>query len=157
MRKQTISATIAGESVEGRPWLDLTEKAEVELTSEDAEHRIENALSSGAIGGWKAAGPGKQMIRLLFKRAQDIRRIRLEFIENEIERSQEFALYYAEENDATLREVRRQQWTFSPQGSVRETEDYTVDLNRVAVLQLTIDPDRGKDRTAATLNKWSVA
>jgi hypothetical protein len=133
------------------------EEAEVQLTSEDVEHSIENALSLTGSGGWRAAGPGRQIIRLLFKKAQEIRRIRLEFIEHEMERNQEFALHYGEANDAVLREILRQQWTFSPQGSVMEVEDYTVDLRRVAVLQLTIDPDRGENRATATLNRWSVA
>lgn len=157
MRKQIINATIAGESAEACPWLDLTEEAELQLTSEQTEHSIEKALSLTGAGGWRAAGPGRQIIRLLFKKAQEIRRIRLEFIENEVERNQEFALHYAEANDTALREILRQQWTFSPHGSVMEIEDYTVDLHHVAVLQLTIDPDRSQNRAAATLNRLSLA
>ena len=40
--------------------------AEVEITSEDADHPIESALLPGRASGWRAAGPGKQTIRLLF-------------------------------------------------------------------------------------------
>lgn len=157
MRKQIIETSIGGQPTEAYPWLDLTELADLQLTSEDVEHTIENALSLTAAGGWRAAAPGTQIIRMLFKKPQEIRRIRLEFIENEIERNQEFALHYAEANDTASREILRQQWTFSPQGSVVEIEDYTVDLHRVALLQLTIDPDRGQNRAAATLTRWSVA
>ena len=37
------------------------------------------------------------------------------------------------------------QWTFSPHGSTEEIEDYTVDLQRVTMLELRIDPDRSHD------------
>jgi hypothetical protein len=157
MHKQIIETGIAASGIDDRPWLDLAEAAEVHLTSENAQHPIENALSLDRPEGWRAAGPGKQIIRLLFKQPQEIRHIRLEFIESEIERSQEFALHYAEENNPALRELRRQQWTFSPQGSVSEIEEYAVHLPRVTLLQLTIDPDRGQDQAIATLRRWSVA
>jgi hypothetical protein len=42
-----------------------------------------------------------------------------------------------------LREVNRQQWTFSPQGSTEEVEDYRVTLDDVVVLELAIIPDTG--------------
>jgi hypothetical protein len=48
-------------------WLKLDELAEVEISSEDARHPIESALLAGAGSGWRAAVPGKQTIRLLFK------------------------------------------------------------------------------------------
>ena len=44
--------------------LDL---AQVEITS-DPTHPIEAALLADRTGGWRAAGPGEQTIRLLFTR-----------------------------------------------------------------------------------------
>ena len=44
-----------------------------------------------------------------------------------------------------LREVVRQQFTFSPGGSTEETEDFTVSLDGVTVMELKIDPDRSHD------------
>ncbi len=157
MRKRIIDATTPASAVaEKQSWIDLSAEAQVELSSEDPEHGIEKALVLSGVGGWKAAVPGRQTIRLTFDKPRDVHRIRLEFAEREIERSQEFALHVAG-RDGELRELRRQQWTFSPQGSVDEVEEYAVDLHNVSGLQLTIDPDRGRDRVPATLERWLVA
>ncbi len=46
---------------------------------------------------------------------------------------------------AELKEVVRQQWSFSPQGSTEEIEDYTVNLSGITTLEVRIDPDRSLD------------
>jgi hypothetical protein len=55
-----------------------------------------------------------------------------------------------------LKEVVRQQWNFSPDGSTIESEDYVVDLKAVSILELTIDPDRGAGEALATLADWRL-
>lgn len=57
----------------------------------------------------------------------------------------------------TNREIVRQQWTFSPNGSTFETEDYSVDLNSVTKLEIIVDPDPGRGQSRATLNALRVA
>ena len=156
MRKSIVSQPKApGSSTSTGPWLDLAEIASVEITSEDAQHPIENALQERA-GGWRAAGPGPQVIRLTFDQPQSIHRIRLEFREERKERSQEFAVF-ASSAKYQRREVVRQQWGFSPGGSTVEVEDYTVDLPAVSVLELEIDPGRHDKEAIATLESISVA
>ena len=54
------------------------------------------------------------------------------------------------------REIARQQWNFSPEGSVTEIEEYAVDLNGVSVLELAIRPDLGRGEAAATLASWRM-
>jgi hypothetical protein len=49
------------------------------------------------------------------------------------------------------REVIRQQWTFSPQGSTEEVEDYRVTLDDVVVLELAIVPDINNGGAHASL------
>jgi hypothetical protein len=61
--------------------LDLETLALVEVTSEDAEHPIESALVGGGGSGWLAAGPGEQVVRLLFDEPQSPKRVRLLFEE----------------------------------------------------------------------------
>ena len=156
MRKSIVSQPKApGSSTSTGPWLDLAEIASVEITSEDAQHPIENALQERA-GGWRAADPGPQVIRLTFDQPQSIHRIRLEFREERKERSQEFAVF-ASSAKYQRREVVRQQWGFSPGGSTVEVEDYTVDLPAVSVLELEIDPGRYDKEAIATLESISVA
>jgi hypothetical protein len=40
-----------------------------------------------------------------------------------------------------FREIVRQQWSFYPQGSTTEIEDYQVNLDSVSVLELALKPD----------------
>jgi hypothetical protein len=135
-------------------WLDLQQIASAEISSEDPGHPFENALRGG--GGWRAADPGPQVIRLNFDEPQAIRRIRLEFREPHRERAQEFAVF-ATSAAHPRREIVRQQWTFSPGGSAVEVEDYSLDLSGVLSLELEIDPGRHDKSAVATLESISVA
>ena len=143
MRKSIVSPTAAATTpIEGN-WRDLERIARVEITSEDAAFPIEHALGKAATTGWRAASTGPQVIRLHFDEPQSFRRILLHFEERGAERAQEFALFVGSGQE--LREVVRQQWNFSPNGTTEELEDYTVDLNGVTTLELRIDPDRSHD------------
>lgn len=143
MRKSIVSPTaVAAAPIEGN-WRDLERIARVEITSEDAAFPIEHALGKVDTTGWRAASTGPQVIRLHFDEPQSFRRIVLHFVERGAERAQEFALFAG--NGQELREVVRQQWNFSPNGTTEEMEDYTVDLNGVTTLELRIDPDRSHD------------
>ncbi len=150
MRKRIIS-TESGAAAEARgDWLPLEEIATVEVTSEDGEHPIEHALAGGGGEGWRAAAPGEQTVRLVFDRPQHLRRVRLLFVEQERERTQEFVLRWSPDGGRTFRDIVRQQWNFSPHGSTRETEDYRAELDGVTHLELSITPDRsGGDARAA--------
>ena len=81
MRKQIIEHPQSDASLHSDEWLQLEDLAEVEVTSEDAAHPIESALLPNRGTGWRAAAPGKQIIRLIFTRPQQLRRIQLSFLE----------------------------------------------------------------------------
>ena len=49
-----------------------------------------------------------------------------------------------------------QQWSFSPQGSTGEIEDYQVDLDNVRALELELKPDLTPGKAVATLAKWRM-
>jgi hypothetical protein len=61
----------------------------------------------------------------------------LVFEETEKSRTQEFVLQWSPDIQYSSREIVRQQWNFSPPDSVREKEDYAVELSEVKVLELT--------------------
>ncbi|RZU39735.1 hypothetical protein BDD14_1128 [Edaphobacter modestus] len=140
-------------------WLDLERIASVEISSEDPNFPIEHALGKASTRGWRAAAPGPQKIRLLFDAPQTIRRIQLHFVDRVSERSQEFWLLALVGDE--LRDVVRQQWNFSPNGTTEELEDYKVELNGVTALELRIDPDRSHDpkqsQHVATLERLRLA
>jgi hypothetical protein len=145
MRKRIVSSATAQE--QERRWLDLEHAATVEVTSEDKDFPIESSLSLESGQGWRAAAPGTQTIRLLFNEPQDIQCISLVFEEDKVERTQEFAL----RSGGPLRELIRQQWNFSAPSSIRETEEYRVQLSDVTILELTIVPDISGGTACASL------
>jgi hypothetical protein len=105
--------------------------------------------------GWRASEPGPHTIRVRFDRPTSIRRIHLEFSESRVERLQEFTL--AVVAAGRRRHIVRQQWTFSPEGSTQEVEDYTVNLPAVTALELHINPDRYNDQAFASLQALAIA
>ncbi len=145
-----------GRSLSDR-WLDLERLAHVEVTSEEPANPIEAALLPGGEGSWQAAQPGVQTIRLIFDRPQRLRRIELLFVETEMARTQQFVLRWSPDSGGSFREIVRQQWNFTPTGSVRQLEDYEVDLADVTVLELAIVPDQGGGAARASLRRWRVA
>ena len=122
-------------------WLNIEGLAAVEITSEDPAHPIESALLPSRAPGWRAEGPGKQTIRLLFAHPQRLRRIWLSFVEPVTERTQEYVLQWSSDDGQSFREIVRQQWNFSPRGATSETEDHHVELSAVTILELSITPD----------------
>ena len=157
MRKRTISPVQQPVVSSEQEWLNVEDLAEVEITSEDAAHPIESALLPGLASGWRAAGPGNQTIRLLFAKPQQLRRIRLNFLETSTERTQEHVLRWSPDGGHSFREIVRQQWNFSPQGATCETEDYHVDLPAVSVLELSIIPDISGKNAIASLAELRLA
>jgi hypothetical protein len=138
-------------------WLDIEPLAEVEITSEDPAHPIEAALLLGDGGGWRAAGPGPQTIRLVFDPPQSLHRIRLEFSEGTAERTQEYVLRWSADGGKEFTDIVRQQWNFSPGGATRQVEDRRVDLPGLTVLQLEITPDIGGGNAPASLDHLRLA
>ena len=128
-----------------------------EITSENSSYPIEGALLPNSSKGWKAGKPGKQTIRLLFNQPQIISRIQLGFVETEVERTQEYVLRCSYDKGLSYREIVRQQWNFSPEGSVAEQEDHMVALEGVTVLELIITPDINNQAALATLEKLCIA
>ena len=157
MRKRIITPVQQETASPDLAWLNMEKLAEVESTSEDAAHPIESALLPVRTSGWRAAGPGKQTIRLLFDYPQRLQRIWLNFVETRTERTQEYVLRWSPDGGQSFREIVRQQWNFSPQGATSETEDLHVDLPAVTVLELSIIPDISGGNAFASLAQLRLA
>jgi hypothetical protein len=119
-------------------WLDVERLAEIEVTSEDALHPIESALRLGAG-------------------SHRLQRIRLVFEDHEVARTQEFILRWSGDNGRTYRDIVRQHYTFSPPETVREMEDYTIQLQGVTTLAVRITPNIGDGTMRASLAPWTLA
>lgn len=138
-------------------WLDVSQIATVEVSSEHPLFPVESIFQERANIGWRADQEGEQLLRLILDEPVRLHRIQLEFIETEYERTQEFTIRWSAARGGPMREIVRQQWTFSPGGSTREIEDYAVDLENAAVLELSIRPDLQPRHGKATLSKWRLA
>jgi len=157
MMRKRITPIPQSSSFLDKNFLDLATVAQVEVTSEDEASPVEAALLPGQKRGWRAANSGTHTIRLIFDRPQKLRCIFLVFEEAEASRTQEFVLRWSPDAGNSFREIVRQQWTFSPTGSVRETEKYDVDLSDVTVLELIMVPDISGGEARASLVSWRLA
>jgi hypothetical protein len=156
MRKRLINAT-PGIRTHQERWMDVSAAAAVEVTSEEKEHPVETALIRAENGGWRAAESGIQTIRLIFDEPQRLRRIALVFEETGTERTQEFVLRWSPDSGRSFREIVRQQWNFSPPNTVREVEEYQVELCDVTVLELVIVPDISRGTARASLKSLRLS
>jgi hypothetical protein len=156
MRKKVTDRPWSEASAPEPGWLDLESLARVELTSEDPQHPIESALSTSGGSGWRAAGPGRQSIRILFDAPQRLRRVALRFDEHERARTQEFVLRWSPDGEV-FRDALRQQYGFAPPATPSQVEDYAVDLSGVRGLELVIVPDISGGPAVASLSRWAVA
>jgi hypothetical protein len=143
MRKRIVGQRHGIASQVDQRWMNLEDRATLEVTSEALDFPIESAFSLDSGAGWRAAEAGKQLIRLLFDHPVSIEHIELRFDEPTSERTQEFALRCASAQGGPAREIVRQQWNFSPAGSTTEREQ--------AVLELEIKPDVAGRQAIATL------
>jgi hypothetical protein len=157
MRKRLISSPGKVGSPLGDNWLELEDAALVEVTSEAVGYPVEGALLSDQQRGWRAATPGTQIIRLLFDQPQTIRTIRLVFKEEQAARTQEFLLRWRPHGTMSWKDLVRQQWNFSPPQTVKECEEYKIDLVSAAALELSINPDISQQGMCASLEELRLS
>jgi hypothetical protein len=139
--------------------LDLAILATVAVTSEAAEHPVENAFDHRRGPGgsrWIAAAPGEQTIILAFDAPQNIRHVSLEVEETQRSRTQELHLAVSHDCGNSYRELLRQEFVFSPAGSTFEREEWTVVADHVTHLQLGLKPDKGGGSCLASLTTLAL-
>lgn len=156
MRKR-ISMDMRQCAVSEDAWLNVERLAEVEISSEDSAHPIESALLPGGTSGWRAAEPGDQTIRLVFDHPQPLRRIWINFMEPERQRTQEYVLRWSSDNGRSFHDILRQQWNFSPPNTTNEIEDHQVEIPAATTLELHIKPDISGAVAFASLAQMRLA
>lgn len=139
--------------------LDVAALATVAVTSEAAEHPVENAFDDRRGRGgsrWVAATPGEQTLVLAFDAPQTLHQVTLEVEENHESRTQELDLAVSQDGGYTYRELRRQEFHFSPPGTTFEREEWTIAAADVTHVRLRIKPDKGDPRGRASLTTLSL-
>lgn len=156
MRKSIVSIDSHKTQRQSDDGIDIEHLARLEITSENPQYPIESALIPSRAVAWHAQEPGKQTIRLVFDHPLRLRRIFLRFDEKECPRTQEFVLRWLAQGDKGFRDIVRQQYTFSPPGTTAEVEDYQVELNNAAAVELTITPDISGGDSRASLTQMRL-
>jgi hypothetical protein len=157
MRKHVLTSIAESPRTRKEGRLDVEHAAVVEVTSEDKDFPIESVFVSADAPGWRAAASGSQTIRLIFDHPQRLSCISLVFEEGATRRTQEFVLRWSSDRGSELKEIVRQQWNFSPPESIREVEEYQVELCDVGVLELVIKPDIGGGVARASLKNLCLS
>jgi hypothetical protein len=157
MRKRLITPTPEAVRSHDDGLLDVSREAIVEVTSEDKDYPVESAFVPDQAGGWRAATPGVQTIRLVFDQPQMLKHISLVFEETETTRTQEFVLRWSPDGGISSKEIVRQQWNFSPPETKCEVEEYQVELSNVTVLELIIVPHMGGGAARASLKSMRLS
>ena len=157
MRKRLITPTPETVRSRAEGWLDVERAAIVEITSEEKDFPVESIFVSGETRGWRAAEPGPQTIRIVFDQPQKLKQISLVFEENETARTQEFVLRWSSDGGDSFREIVRQRWNFNPPETIREVEEYQVELSNVTVLELITVPNVSGGAARASLKSLRLS
>ncbi len=157
MRKRIVEkqpATTTAGSHTG--WMDLTQIATVEVTSEDSAFPIESVFTASGPG-WRAGQAGAAFIRLRYLGSSLFRcAVSNSDLKSQRWRERSNSSYARSAAGGTSTEIVRQQWNFSPHGATTEVEDYTVHLESVSVLELSIRPDISGGNAIASLAAFYV-
>ena len=140
--------------------IPILSAATVVASSEADGHAIAHAFDDERGPGarqWVAAIPGDQTLIIAFHHPQTIRRVTLEVEEREAARTQEVQLCVSSDGGKTYRELRRQEFTFSPDGATWECEDWVVEEFKVTHVKLVIKPDKGRMDFIAKLTSLVLA
>ena len=140
--------------------LAVPARATVMVSSEAEGHPVSHVFDAyRGPGGtqWIAGDPGEQILVISFHQPMTIRRITLEIEEREVARTQEIALSISHDGGKTYRDLRRQEFNFSPDGTTWECEDWPVTELNVTHIRLLIKPDKQRKDVYAKVTSLVLA
>ena len=139
--------------------LPIDALATVFVSSEEMDHPIDCAFDQQRGPGgtrWVAGEKGEQTVILAFDTPQAIDHVTIEIEECDIYRTQEIQLAVSKDGGVAYRELRRQEFNFSPDSTTFEREEWTISEQGITHLRLWIKPDKGGKACRATLTSLSL-
>ena len=131
--------------------------ARFEATSEDSRYPIESAFEEDGQG-WRAVEVGEQAIRARSSTNHNASKKIDSAPYNPIRNARSSSHCIGQRvHTATPRPLVREQWNFSPPGSIMQIEEYEVDLHGVRLFQLVVRPEIKRSPAVATLVSWHLA
>lgn len=137
-------------------WLPVSRIARIRASSEAPQFPAAHAFSDDPDAEWRAGQSGAQTIVVRFRLARTIRRIRVEIVDAEQERTQEFTVAWTSRRGERTGVAVRQQFNFSPHGATREVEEYDVNLPAISTLELRILPDISGGSAIARVKEFAL-
>jgi hypothetical protein len=140
--------------------IDVLSAATVLASSEAEDHPVTRIFDENRGPGgtqWIAGEPGDQKLIIAFHQPQTLRQITIEIEEREAARTQEIQLAVSSDGGKTYRELRRQEFNFSPEGATWECENWTIAEFNVTHVKLVIKPDKGRQDFFAKLTSVVLA
>ena len=133
--------------------IDLAEAAAVAYSSEDPAYPVEDLLDGTAGPGassWRSArADTEEHVVFEFDQPQSISRLIYEVEEKAVERTQEVRIEVSEDGGETYRQVRVQEYNFSPNGATFQHEDQQFGVERATHLRLTVVPNKNGSGVAS--------
>ena len=139
--------------------LPLVALSEVRASSEAEGHPILLAFDDGMGRGatcWKAGNSGEQTITVTFREPCTLAQVTLEVEEREMARTQEVQLSLSTDGGRIYRELIRQEFNFSPDGTTWEKETWQLSQDPVTNVRVVIKPDKGRKDCYATLTSLGL-
>jgi hypothetical protein len=133
--------------------------ATVFVSSEEIDHPIDYVFDQQRGPGgtcWIAGEDGEQIVILAFDTPQTIDQVAIEVEEPNVYRTQEIQLAVSKDGGVTYRELRRQEFNFSPDSTTFEREEWTISEQDITHVRLWIKPDKGGKDCRATLTSISL-
>jgi len=133
--------------------------ATVFVSSEAMDHPIDYAFDQQRGPGgtrWLAQNGGEQTVILAFDTPQTIHQVAIEVEERDVHRTQEIQLSVSADGGKKYRELRRQEFNFSPESTTFEREEWTISEAGVTHVRLWIKPDKGGKDCRATLTSLTL-
>ncbi len=156
LRKRIVPVTNVEErNPSKKPTVDLINNAEIVIESESSENPIDNIVDGSSGRGstkWIAGVSGTQSIIFNFDNPQNITEITYEIEETIDTRTQEILIEKRSSSEQNYMDVIRQEYNFSPNGSVFQREIITRDIPQTISIKMTIKPDKGNTSFTAKLN-----
>lgn len=146
------------ESTQGEE-IPIDALATVFVSSEESDYPIDCAFDrQRGPGGtrWVAGENGEQVVILAFDTPQTIDQVAIEIEECDVYRTQETQLAVSKDGGMTYRELRRQEFNFSPDSTTFEREEWTISEHGITHVRLWIKPDKGGKDCRATLTSLSL-
>lgn len=151
MRKKILKETPPAPRESGGG-LDVPAIATALCTSELEGHPVEYMFDGRLDTRWVADADGEQTLILAFDTAQTLSRVALLIEERTERRTQELDLALSTDGGLTFREVVRQEFNFSPDGTTIQRQDWQLPPGQPCThLRLHIRPDKsGAGRATVT-------